>query len=141
MENSVSAAPLLVRKGITYTKLAVTQAGRKGAVLHLGTGKGERGFRAKLTGHACKLNPTFVRADRGELHRVAVVGQNTTLLQEIPLFPSQEPINNILLHQVEHWHTTTLSYVHACAVHTRVGYVSPGSGSGGQPPASGPSLR
>uniref|UniRef100_A0A674NVH0 Sema domain-containing protein n=1 Tax=Takifugu rubripes TaxID=31033 RepID=A0A674NVH0_TAKRU len=47
MENSVSAAPLLVRKGITYTKLAVTQAERKGAVLHLGT-------------------------DRGELHRVAV---------------------------------------------------------------------
>ncbi|TNM93547.1 hypothetical protein fugu_001723 [Takifugu bimaculatus] len=74
MENSVSAAPLLVRKGITYTKLAVTQAERKGAVLHLGT-------------------------DRGELHRVAVVDQNTTLLQEIPLFPSQEPINNILLHQ------------------------------------------
>lgn len=40
MENSVSAAPLLVRKGTTYTKLAVTQAERKGAVLHLGTGKG-----------------------------------------------------------------------------------------------------
>lgn len=39
MENSVSAAPLLVRKGITYTKLAVTQTGRKGALLHLGTGK------------------------------------------------------------------------------------------------------
>ncbi|KAM6960148.1 semaphorin-4F [Tautogolabrus adspersus] len=78
MENSVTAAPLLVRKGITYTKLAVTQTGsgeeRRGAVLHLGT-------------------------DRGELHRVAVVGQNTTLLQEIALFTSQEPVNNILLHQ------------------------------------------
>ncbi|XP_070786015.1 semaphorin-4F [Enoplosus armatus] len=78
MENSVTAAPLLVRKGIRYTKLAVTQTGsgeeRRGAVLHLGT-------------------------DRGELHRVAVVGQNTTLLQEIPLFTSQEPVNNILLHQ------------------------------------------
>ncbi|XP_074480813.1 semaphorin-4F isoform X1 [Sebastes fasciatus] len=78
MENSVTAAPLLVRKGIRYTKLAVTQTGsgeeRRGAVLHLGT-------------------------DRGELHRVAVVGQNATLLQEIPLFPSQEPVNNILLHQ------------------------------------------
>ncbi|XP_051284459.1 semaphorin-4F [Dicentrarchus labrax] len=78
MENSVMAAPLLVRKGITYTKLAVTQTGtgeeKKGAVLHLGT-------------------------DRGELHRVAVVGQNATLLQEIPLFTSQEPVNNILLHQ------------------------------------------
>ncbi|XP_036969117.1 semaphorin-4F [Acanthopagrus latus] len=78
MENTVTAAPLLVRKGIAYTKLAVTQTGsgeeRRGAVLHLGT-------------------------DRGELHRVAVVGQNATLLQEIPLFTSQEPVNNILLHQ------------------------------------------
>ncbi|KAG8006248.1 Semaphorin-4F, partial [Nibea albiflora] len=78
MENSVTAAPLLVRKGITYTKLAVIQTGSekglRGAVLHLGT-------------------------DRGELHRVAVVGHNATLLQEIPLFSSQEPVNNILLHQ------------------------------------------
>ncbi|XP_070711057.1 semaphorin-4F [Pempheris klunzingeri] len=78
MENSVTAAPLLVRKGIRYTKLAVTQTGRgeeqRGTVLHLGT-------------------------DRGELHRVAVVGQNATLLQEIPLFTSKEPVNNILLHQ------------------------------------------
>ncbi|XP_069578650.1 semaphorin-4F [Brachyistius frenatus] len=78
MENSVSAAPLLVRKGTGYTKLAVTLTGggeeRRGAVVHLGT-------------------------DRGELHRVAVVGQNATLLQEIPLFTSQEPVNNILLHQ------------------------------------------
>ncbi|KAM9826990.1 semaphorin-4F [Neosynchiropus ocellatus] len=78
METSVTAAPLLVRKGVTYTKLAVTQASgsdeRRGVVLHLGT-------------------------DRGELHRVAVVGQNTTLLQEIPLFSAQEPVNNILLYQ------------------------------------------
>ncbi|XP_059211313.1 semaphorin-4F [Centropristis striata] len=78
MENSVTAAPLLVRKGIRYTKLAVTQTGsreeQKGAVLHLGT-------------------------DRGELHRVAVVGQNATLLQEIALFTAHEPVNNILLHQ------------------------------------------
>ncbi|KAM4537389.1 semaphorin-4F [Odontesthes bonariensis] len=78
MENSVTAAPLLVRKGITYTKLAVTLMGsgeeQRRAVLHLGTGQ-------------------------GELHRVAVVGQNATLLQEIPLFTSQEPVNNILLHQ------------------------------------------
>ncbi|KAG7251966.1 LOW QUALITY PROTEIN: hypothetical protein CRUP_000742, partial [Coryphaenoides rupestris] len=36
---------------------------------------------------------------RGELHRVAVVDQNTTLLHEIPLFPADEPINNIVLHQ------------------------------------------
>ncbi|KAJ3584911.1 hypothetical protein NHX12_013634 [Muraenolepis orangiensis] len=67
MENSVTAAPLLVRRGVTYTKLAVTLAGEGrggGAVLHL---------------------------DRGELHRVAVVGQNTTLLQE--------PVTNIVLHQ------------------------------------------
>ncbi|KAA8582502.1 hypothetical protein FQN60_006173, partial [Etheostoma spectabile] len=78
MENSVTAAPLLVREGIRYTKLAVTQTGsgdqQRGTVLHLGT-------------------------DRGELHRVAVVGQNATLLEEIHLFPSQEPVNNILLHQ------------------------------------------
>lgn len=43
MDNSVTAAPLLVRKGIRYTKLAVTQTGsgdeRRGAVLHLGTGE------------------------------------------------------------------------------------------------------
>ncbi|KAF7657398.1 hypothetical protein LDENG_00027570 [Lucifuga dentata] len=78
MENSITAAPLLVRKGITYTKLAVAHTGgadeRRGAVLLLGT-------------------------DRGELHQVAVVGQNTTMLQEIPLFTAQEPVNNILLHK------------------------------------------
>ncbi|CAL8327147.1 unnamed protein product [Lota lota] len=75
MENSVASAPLLVRRGVTYTKLAVTLAENgRGALLHLGT-------------------------DRGELHRVAVVGQNTTLLQEIPLFPADQPINNIVLHQ------------------------------------------
>ncbi|XP_015251946.1 PREDICTED: semaphorin-4F-like isoform X1 [Cyprinodon variegatus] len=78
MENSVTAAPVLVRKGIKYTKLAVTLMGeaedQRGFVLHLGT-------------------------DRGELHQVAVAGQNATLLQEIPLFSSEEPVNNILLYQ------------------------------------------
>ncbi|XP_028987501.1 semaphorin-4F [Betta splendens] len=78
MENSVSAAPLLVRQGVGYTKLAVSQTGGGdepgGLVLHLGT-------------------------DRGELHQVEVVGQNTTLLREMPLFSSQEPINNIFLHK------------------------------------------
>uniref|UniRef100_A0A674CAR5 Semaphorin-4F-like n=1 Tax=Salmo trutta TaxID=8032 RepID=A0A674CAR5_SALTR len=82
MENSVIAAPLLVRRGITYTKVAVTRTitgsdddqSNAATVLHLGT-------------------------DRGELHRVAVVGQNTTILQEIPLFTAQEPVNNILLHK------------------------------------------
>uniref|UniRef100_A0A8D3DJZ9 Ssemaphorin 4F n=1 Tax=Scophthalmus maximus TaxID=52904 RepID=A0A8D3DJZ9_SCOMX len=78
MENSVAAAPLLVRKGIRYTRLAVTRTGSavepRGVVLHIGT-------------------------DRGELHQVEVVGQNATLLQEIPLFTSHEPINNILLHK------------------------------------------
>lgn len=43
MENSVTAAPLLVRKGISYTKLAVTlmdvSEERRAAVLHLGTGE------------------------------------------------------------------------------------------------------
>lgn len=78
MENSVTAAPLLVRKGIRYTKLAVslrqTSGEARRALLHIGT-------------------------DRGELHRVAVVSQNATLLQEIPLFNSQEPLNNIILHK------------------------------------------
>ncbi|XP_023277542.1 semaphorin-4F-like [Seriola lalandi dorsalis] len=78
MENSVTAAPLLMRKGIRYTKLAVTQTGSgeepRGAVLHLGT-------------------------DRGELHQVEVMGQNATLLKEIHLFTPQEPVNNILLHK------------------------------------------
>ncbi|XP_024143717.1 semaphorin-4F [Oryzias melastigma] len=73
MENSVTAAPLLVRRGIGYTKLAVTLMGR-GAVLHLGT-------------------------DRGEIHKVAVVGQNATLLEEVPIFPAKEPVNNMLLYQ------------------------------------------
>ncbi|CAL8377168.1 unnamed protein product [Boreogadus saida] len=35
MENSVTAAPLLLRRGVTYTKLAVTLAG-PGSLLHLG---------------------------------------------------------------------------------------------------------
>ncbi|KAL0969938.1 hypothetical protein UPYG_G00234810 [Umbra pygmaea] len=82
MENSVIAAPLLVRRGITYTKVAVTRTAMgldenqsvAATVLHLGT-------------------------DRGELHRVAVVGQNTTLLHEMALFPTQEPVNNILLYK------------------------------------------
>ncbi|XP_018585886.2 semaphorin-4F [Scleropages formosus] len=80
MENSVVAAPLLVRRGITYTKIAiapppVSQDGlSSAAVLLLGT-------------------------DRGELHRVSVVGQNTTLLLETPVFSAQEPVNNILLHR------------------------------------------
>uniref|UniRef100_A0A3B4H0S3 Semaphorin-4F-like n=1 Tax=Pundamilia nyererei TaxID=303518 RepID=A0A3B4H0S3_9CICH len=77
MENSVTAASLLVRKGISYTKLAVNlkdgSEEQRAAVLYLGT--------------------------RGELHQVAVVGQNVTLLQETTLFTSQEPVNNILLHK------------------------------------------
>uniref|UniRef100_A0A3B5QWT1 Ssemaphorin 4F n=1 Tax=Xiphophorus maculatus TaxID=8083 RepID=A0A3B5QWT1_XIPMA len=51
MENSVTAAPLLVRKGIKYTTLAVTLMGeaedRRGAVLHLGTGQ-KKGIEIKL---------------------------------------------------------------------------------------------
>ncbi|TSL41008.1 Semaphorin-4F [Bagarius yarrelli] len=79
MENSVVSAPLLVRSGVTYTKLAVTLAPASNSklnttVLHLGT-------------------------DHGELHRIAVVGPNATVLQEIPLFPPSEPINNILLYK------------------------------------------
>lgn len=132
MENSVTAAPLLVRKGITYTKLAVTQTGvgeeRRGAVLHLGTGEGNKGSKQGKTRETRTYNThagesekplkedkmclvLFTVADRGELHRVAVVGQNATLLQEIPLFTSQEPVNNIMLHQVNNMpffiHTNT----------------------------------
>lgn len=46
MENSVTAAPLLVRKGISYTRLAVNQRGSsvdpRQVVLHLGTGEERR---------------------------------------------------------------------------------------------------
>ncbi|KAK2914179.1 hypothetical protein QQF64_029940 [Cirrhinus molitorella] len=83
MENSVVAAPLMIRNGITYTKLAVTlpmtSSGLKqhmATVLHLGT-------------------------DRGELHKVAVVGPNANLIEEVPLFSAQEPVNNILLYKDE----------------------------------------
>ncbi|KAL7880371.1 hypothetical protein SRHO_G00026250 [Serrasalmus rhombeus] len=83
MENSVVSVPLLIRSGVTYTKLGVTlttvsngDIRQNATVLHLGT-------------------------DRGELHRVAVMGQNATLLQELPLFHATEPINNILLHKDE----------------------------------------
>ncbi|XP_062850318.1 semaphorin-4F [Trichomycterus rosablanca] len=83
MENSVVSTPLLVRSGVAYTKVAVTltrvfngNSRLNATVLHLGT-------------------------DRGELHRVAVVGQNTTLLEEIPLFPASEPVNNIILYKDE----------------------------------------
>ncbi|KAJ8372221.1 hypothetical protein AAFF_G00293400 [Aldrovandia affinis] len=78
MENSVVAAPLVVRRGITYTKIAVTLMPvsgtdqNNGAVLHLGT-------------------------DTGELHRILVRGDSVFLLQEIPLF--NKPVTNILLHQ------------------------------------------
>lgn len=52
---------------------------------------------------------------------MAVVDQNTTLLQEIPLFPSQEPINNILLHQVEH----TQLFPHTHLVLSRIRALAP----------------
>lgn len=41
---------------------------------------------------------------------MAVVGQNATLLHEIPLFTSQEPVNNILLYKVNDLHSTTHTY-------------------------------
>ncbi|KAI1887904.1 hypothetical protein AGOR_G00195290 [Albula goreensis] len=78
MENSLAAAPLLVRRGITYTKIAVTMMPKSSGdqsstvILHLGT-------------------------DTGELHRVSVGGHTATLLQEVPLF--NNPVNNILIHQ------------------------------------------
>ncbi|KAJ8382446.1 hypothetical protein SKAU_G00032240 [Synaphobranchus kaupii] len=80
MENSVVSAPLLVRRGITYTRIAVTLTP---------TANSDQGSAAVL----------LLGTDRGELHRVSVVGQNATLLQEVPLFTAQEPVNNILLYQ------------------------------------------
>lgn len=47
---------------------------------------------------------------------MAVVGQNTTLLQEIPLFSSQEPVNNILLHQVLAQFFTHMLHISICSV-------------------------
>lgn len=38
--------------------------------------------------------------DHGELHKVAVVGPNATLIEEVSLFSAQEPVNNILLYKV-----------------------------------------
>lgn len=46
---------------------------------------------------------SFLCIDHGELHRIAVVGMNATLLQELPLFPALEPINNILLYKVNEY--------------------------------------
>ncbi|XP_061664294.1 semaphorin-4F isoform X2 [Syngnathoides biaculeatus] len=78
VQQSVAAAPLLVRKGVTYTRLAVSLLGRKEgrreAVLHLGT-------------------------DDGQLHQVAVTGEKATLLREIPLLEPSQPVIKILLHQ------------------------------------------
>ncbi|XP_077445446.1 semaphorin-4F [Stigmatopora argus] len=73
LKQSVNAAPMLVRKGVTYTKLAAALIGRREeAMLLLGT-------------------------DFGELHQVAVIEENATLLREIALFEPTEPVNNILL--------------------------------------------
>lgn len=72
---------------------------------------------------------------------MAVVGQNVTLLQETPLFTSQEPVNNILLHKVER--TCTYTYYkhshasfHFSAI-LQLFSVFPGPCSGGQPSVSG----
>ncbi|XP_046900558.1 semaphorin-4F isoform X2 [Hypomesus transpacificus] len=71
----VEAVPLLVRRGVTYTRLAVCNVtSTQAAILYLGT-------------------------DQGELHSVSVVGGTATLLQEIPVTTSVEPVNNILVHQ------------------------------------------
>ncbi|XP_077598420.1 semaphorin-4F [Stigmatopora nigra] len=77
-EQCVNAAPILIRKGVTYTKVAASLIGRQGspgeAMLFLGT-------------------------DFGELHVVAVIEENATLLREIALFDTTEAVNDILLHQ------------------------------------------
>ncbi|XP_064859720.1 semaphorin-4F-like isoform X2 [Oncorhynchus nerka] len=75
LTNTVDAAPLLVRRGTTYTRITATNISNSdAALLHLGT-------------------------DQGELHSVSIVGRTATLLQEIPLTTSVEPVNNILTHQ------------------------------------------
>lgn len=71
----VVAAPLLVRRGITYTRLAAANfTDTSSVILHLGT-------------------------DQGELHSVSVVGGVATLLQEISVTTSVEPVENILVVQ------------------------------------------
>lgn len=117
MENSVASAPLLVRSGVTYTKLAVTltpvsngNSKLNATVLHLGTGE-KLNDEARKCVTVCVCVPcnalcyiTYIILllciDHGELHIIAVVGPNATLLQEVPLFPASEPINNILLYKV-----------------------------------------
>ncbi|XP_067106605.1 semaphorin-4F-like isoform X1 [Osmerus mordax] len=75
LTQSVETAPLLLRRGVTYTRLAVSNVtSTQAAILYLGT-------------------------DQGELHSVSVVGGTATLLQEIPVTTSVEPVNNILVHQ------------------------------------------
>uniref|UniRef100_A0A4W5MVF2 Sema domain-containing protein n=1 Tax=Hucho hucho TaxID=62062 RepID=A0A4W5MVF2_9TELE len=75
LTDTVDAVPLLVRRGTTYTRITATNISNSdAALLHLGT-------------------------DKGELHSVSVVGRTATLLQEIPLITSVEPVNNILIHQ------------------------------------------
>ena len=68
MENSVTAAPLLVRKGLRYTKLAVTHTGsgeeRRGAVLHLGTGEEREEERGKYTDAAILNDPSLSTGSR-----------------------------------------------------------------------------
>ncbi|KAK6324608.1 hypothetical protein J4Q44_G00039500 [Coregonus suidteri] len=75
LTDTVDAAPLLVRRGTTYTRITATNISNSdAALLHLGT-------------------------DQGELHSVSIVGRTATLLQEIPLTTSVQPVNNILIHQ------------------------------------------
>lgn len=47
---------------------------------------------------------------------MAVVGRNATLLQEVPLFTSLEPVNNIMLHQVGHYHVPYFSSAIQCYI-------------------------
>uniref|UniRef100_A0A6Q2ZBK5 Sema domain-containing protein n=1 Tax=Esox lucius TaxID=8010 RepID=A0A6Q2ZBK5_ESOLU len=75
MSQTVDTVPLLVRWGITYTRItAANMSNSDAAVLYLGT-------------------------DQGELHSISVVGRNVTLLNEIAITNLVEPINNILIHQ------------------------------------------
>ncbi|XP_055067833.2 semaphorin-4F isoform X2 [Misgurnus anguillicaudatus] len=83
MENSVVAAPLMIRNGITYTKLAVNLT------------TAPNGFKQQTA------TVLYLGTDRGELHKVAVVGPNATLIEELSLFSAQEPVNNIMLYENE----------------------------------------
>lgn len=79
MENSVVSVPLMIRSGVTYTKLAVTlttvsngKNKQNATVLHLGTGEGEKYFFLYMHAPLSSLKTCFslghLKAQNGQLH-------------------------------------------------------------------------